>query len=201
MKYRLELTEEQAKIVSHACDLYCRIGLGQFDRIVEFCMDKEFFGRTEKMSDKEFSDWLDRRDKAETKMLEARQFIFPMLHGKGHSYGIGNDTDSNMAWNIHQVLRYHVGNDERKPYAVYGELPKIEVVKEPEDYFQYKDKWIAYRKEGMIPIFHGKCVGQHLNCVVIKKKKGRRMDYIDIGNVVKVFDNKKDCYDFKEVEE
>lgn len=130
VKYKLELTEEQAKLVSNACDLYCRIGLGQFDRIVEFCMDKEFIGRTEKMSDEEFHDWLDRRDKAENKMYEAREFIFPKLQGKLHTYGIGHDTESNMAYNIHQVLRYHVGNDERKPFAVYGELPKIEVVEE-----------------------------------------------------------------------
>ena len=129
-KYKLTLTEEQARLVSHACDLYCRIGLGQFDRIVEFCMDKEFFGRTEKMSDEEFKDWLERRDVAEHWMYEARKHIFTRLDGKCHTYGIGHDAESNMAWNIHQVLRHYVGNDERKPYAIYGELPEIEVVEE-----------------------------------------------------------------------
>lgn len=201
MKYKLELTEEQAKLISNACDLYCRIGLGQFDRIVEFCMDKEFVGRTEKMSDEEFHDWLDRKDKAENKMYEAREFIFPKLQGKLHTYGIGHDTESNMAWNIHQVLRYHVGNDERKPFAVYGELPKIEKVLEREDYLQYEDKWIAYHREGMSQILHGKCIRQNLNCLYIKKKKGRRMDYIDVSQIIKVFDNKKECYEFNEVEE
>lgn len=129
-KYKLELTQDQADIISAACELYCRIGLGQFDRMIEFCMDKEFYCRKEKMTDEEFNNWIDRREKAENKMYEAREFIFTKLQGKLHTYGIGHDTESNMAWNIHQVLRYHAGNDERKPYAVYGELPEIEVVEE-----------------------------------------------------------------------
>ena len=82
----------------------------------------------QKMTDEEFNDWIDRRDKAESLVYKAREYIFPELQGRGHSYGIGRDPESNIAWNIHQVLRYHAGNDERKPYAVYGELPEIEVV-------------------------------------------------------------------------
>lgn len=129
-KYKLELTQDQADIISAACELYCRVGLGQFDRMVEFCMDKEFYHRKEKMTDEEFNNWIDRRDKAESLVYEAREYIFPELQGRCHSYGIGRDPESNIAWNIHQVLRYHAGNDERKPYAVYGELPEIEVVEE-----------------------------------------------------------------------
>ena len=30
-KYNLEITQEQAKIISDACDLYCRVSLGQFE--------------------------------------------------------------------------------------------------------------------------------------------------------------------------
>ena len=30
MKYKLEITQEQADIISKACDLYCRLRLGQF---------------------------------------------------------------------------------------------------------------------------------------------------------------------------
>jgi hypothetical protein len=80
--------------------------------------------------DEEFNNWIDRRDKAESLVYEAREYIFPELQGRGHSYGIGRDLESNIAWNIHQVLRYYAGNDERKPYAVYGELPEIEVLEE-----------------------------------------------------------------------
>lgn len=126
-KYKLELTQDQADIISAACELYCRVGLGQFDRMVEFCMDKEFYHRKEKMTDEEFNNWIDRRDKAEDLVYAAREYIYPELQGRGHSYGIGHNMDDNTAWNIHQVLRYYAGNDERKPFAVYGKLPKIEV--------------------------------------------------------------------------
>ena len=130
MKYKLELTEDQAKILSAACELYYRTGLGQFNHMVEFCMDREFYNRKEKMSDEEFNNWIDRRDKAEDLVYAAREYIYPELQGRGHSYGIGHNMDDNTVWNIHQVLRYYAGNDERKPFAVYGELPKIEKVEE-----------------------------------------------------------------------
>lgn len=130
MKYKLELTEDQARILSEACELYYRTGLGQFNHMVEFCMDREFYNRDKKMSDEEFNNWIDCRDKAEDLVYAARKYIYPELQGRGHSYGIGHNMDDNTAWNIHQVLRYYAGNDERKPFAVYGELPKIEKVEE-----------------------------------------------------------------------
>lgn len=95
-KYKLELTQDQADIISAACELYCRVGLGQFDRMVEFCMDKEFYCRTEKMTDEEFNNWIDRRDKAEILVYEAREYIFPELQGRGHSYGIGRDPEKSL---------------------------------------------------------------------------------------------------------
>ena len=34
-KIQLTLTEEQAKIVSTACEFYARVRMGQFDRIID----------------------------------------------------------------------------------------------------------------------------------------------------------------------
>ena len=127
-KYNLEITQEQAKIISYACDLYCRVSLGQFDRIVEFCMEKEFFDGTCTIDEKTFPEWLERKKKAYDLMLQVRQNLFPELYGNGKSYGIGKDTNANTAYNVHQVLRYYTGNDERIPYALYGELPKIKIM-------------------------------------------------------------------------
>lgn len=36
MKYTLELTDEQARVVQDACDAYCRMLLGQFGHAVEY---------------------------------------------------------------------------------------------------------------------------------------------------------------------
>lgn len=79
MKYKLELTEDQARILSAACELYYRTGLGQFNHMVEFCMDREFYNRDEKMSDEEFNNWIDRRDKAEDLVYADREYIYPEL--------------------------------------------------------------------------------------------------------------------------
>lgn len=91
-------------------------------------MEKEFFESECKTDEKAFYEWLERKKKAQELMLQARQNIFPDLYGNGQSYGIGQDTNANTAYNVHQVLRYYTGNDDRKPYALYGELPKIESV-------------------------------------------------------------------------
>ena len=113
----LMLTEAQAKVVSRACEFYCRIYLGQFDEIpYELMLHQD-------MSD----NWCKRRDEAEKKLLEARHFIYPELYGIGHSYGVGKFEVADKAWNVYQVLRYALG-DGRKPYAFYGEtLPLCSV--------------------------------------------------------------------------
>lgn len=114
----LTLTEEQAKVVSRACEFYCRIYNGQFQEIPFELMIHQ------NMAD---ADWCYRRDKAEEKLLEARQYIYPELHGIGHSYGVGKFEVADKAWNVYQVLRYALG-DGRKPYAFYGEtLPLCSV--------------------------------------------------------------------------
>ena len=119
----LILTEEQAKVVSRACEFYCRIYNGQFQEIPFELM------LCQNMAD---ADWCYRRDKAEEKLLEARQYIYPELHGIGHSYGVGKFSCADTAWNAYQVLRYALG-DERKPYALFGEELPICTVTNSED--------------------------------------------------------------------
>ena len=114
----LTMTEDQARVVSRACEFYCRIYNGQFQEIPFELMLRQ------DMADGE---WCYRREEAEKKLLEAREYIYPELYGAGHSYGIGKFECADKAWNTHQVLR-HVLGDDRKPYAFFGEtLPECEV--------------------------------------------------------------------------
>lgn len=119
MKYILELTEEQLRVLSTACEFYARIRIGQFKEITWHCMD---------WKDCDINDMCRRRDEAERILLEARKQIYPDLHGYGHSYGIGKFKDADLSFDIYQVARMHLG-DDRTPYS-NNKLPKITVVED-----------------------------------------------------------------------
>lgn len=112
MKLQLTLTEEQAKVVSTACEFYARIRMGQFDEIIYHTLD---FGINT-------DDYCNRRDKAHDLLFAARKELFPELHGYGHSYGIGKFKDADQAFDVYQVLRQQFG-DGREPFSYY-ELPE-----------------------------------------------------------------------------
>ena len=116
----LTMTESQASAVSRACEFFCRIYLGQFQEIsYELLFNQP-------LDDK----YCDRRDAADHYLFEARKFIYPELHGIGHSYGVGKFEIADKAWNAYQVLRHALG-DDRKPYALFGEtLPECSVKEE-----------------------------------------------------------------------
>ena len=116
MKYKLTLTKEQAQIVSLACEFYARIKMGQFQEIPYHLM----------MDQPLADNWCERRDAAETYLLQARKMIYPELGGYGHSYGLGKFEDADMAFDVHQVIRHKFG-DKRPPFS-YHELPICEEV-------------------------------------------------------------------------
>ena len=125
MKYKLEITQEQADIISKACDLYCRLRLGQFDRIVDHTLEERL------LDGLSVSEYIERKEKMKEHLLGARNVCFDELSKTfQHSYGLGHDTACQIAFNIHQVLRYHAGHDKRLPMAVWGELPEIEKITE-----------------------------------------------------------------------
>lgn len=112
-KYELELTEEQLRVLSIACEFYARVRMGQFNEIVWRCLDLSLG----------MDDYCGRRDRAEELLLDARKEIYPGLHGIGHSYGIGKFEDADLAFDIYQVARREFG-DKREPFS-YNELPKL----------------------------------------------------------------------------
>lgn len=119
-RYRLELTEDDLRVLNMACEFYARVRMGQFSEIMYYCLDcQDIIG-----------DFWERRDEAERLLFEARKYIYPELTGRGHSYGVGKFEDADRAFDIHQVVRYSLGNP-RQPYDLFGRgLPKCEKKKE-----------------------------------------------------------------------
>ena len=59
------------------------------------------------------------------------------------------------------------------------------------------DKWVAFRWHGMEPIMHGQIQSFSLEgTCTIKCKNGSRK-WINKKDVLKFFDNKKECYEYK----
>ena len=112
---KLELTEEQAHIVSKACEFFARIRMGQYMEIVHNCLDV----KQEHYSEK--------REALSRVLLHAREFTHPDLERNfGHSYGMGKYEDADRAFDVHQVIRHALG-DDREPFSHY-DLPKCEAV-------------------------------------------------------------------------
>lgn len=107
-KIVLELTEEEASLVSQACEFYARIRIGQFSEIPYYCINPSA------------EDYCNRRDLANEYLLMARKQIYPNLSGIGHSYGIGKFKDADKAYDVHQVLREKLHGT--KPFS-YDPLP------------------------------------------------------------------------------
>ena len=113
---KLTMTEEQAKIVSLACEFYARVRMGQFNEIVWHLLDIKIPS----------GEYCERREKAEQLLLDVRKQLYPDLHGAGHSYGIGKFDDADLAFDVHQVIRHEMG-DGRTPSS-YHDLPICERV-------------------------------------------------------------------------
>ena len=114
MKYILELSKEQLAVLSRACEFYARIRIGQFEQITWNCLD---------WKNDDINNICNRRDEAERLLFEVRKQVYPDLHGRGHSYGIGKFEDADLSFDIYQVTRNKLG-DDRPPFS-YHPLPKI----------------------------------------------------------------------------
>ncbi len=135
-KFRLEMTETQARAIVAALDLAIRIHLGQFGRIVDECMEWEP-GKTD--------EWCQRRERAEALLLQARNIIMPELqdmHSLHGSHGVYSGVERERLYNlmlaVRSCLAYHEQPeggytvDFRKPMAIHvnEEMPKCEVVED-----------------------------------------------------------------------
>ena len=111
MKYILELNEEQAEVVSTACEVFARIKMGQFNEIVWHCAEKHC---------------VDDPEEVQRLWLKLRKHIYPeLIEHAGHSYGMEKFRDADLAFDVHQVIRRNFG-DPREPFS-YHELPRCYV--------------------------------------------------------------------------
>lgn len=112
---QLTLTDQQAQIVSRACEFYARMRYGQFNELITETMEFD------KIPQDKVEDF---RHNAEKLLFTARTYLMPTLHGYGHSYGLGHDEVSDRAYDVYQVLRMHFG-DTRTPFSYY-DLPSAD---------------------------------------------------------------------------
>jgi hypothetical protein len=98
---RLELTNEQAEVVSLACDFYARVKIGQFGEIIDRTLDIKIPS----------NEYLERKRMARLYIIEARNEIYPDLHGFGHSYGYGKFADADDAIDVSKCIRHAMADD------------------------------------------------------------------------------------------
>lgn len=110
-KVTLELNEEQAKLLSDACEFYARMRMGQFGEIIWCCAKGHY---------------VDRPEEAQQLWLQLRKIVMPDLTmHPGHSLGVGHIKEADLVFDIHQVLRSALG-DKREPWSAY-DLPTVKV--------------------------------------------------------------------------
>lgn len=104
---QLNLTDRQAKIAARACEFYTRIVLGQFNEII-----------LELVNDENIDAITDHRAEIEELLFKARDLIYPELHGRGHSYGVGKFEHADKSYDVYQSIR-NVFGDPRSPFSYY----------------------------------------------------------------------------------
>lgn len=110
MKYTLELTEKQAKLLSYACDQFARLIQGQdssFQDLMEAAWGKRCKKATGNSMDEEWDGgWHTMRDDAERISQEIKQRFWGLPPNALN--GIHYDDTADILWDIHQVLRHEL---------------------------------------------------------------------------------------------
>lgn len=110
MKYTLELTEKQAKLLSYACDQFARLIQGQdssFQDLMEEAWGKRCKKATGNSMDEEWDGgWHAMRDDAERISKEIKQRFWGLPSNTLN--GIHYDDTADILWDIHQVLRHEL---------------------------------------------------------------------------------------------
>ena len=134
-KYRLEMNEEQARTVIAALDLAIRIRLGQWNEIVEQCLECDY---------DDIDEYLKRKEDAVYILEQAREIVMPELKGKmmACSYGVYKFDYTERAFNVLKAVRsciawhenpqggYEVIYDRPRAINVNEGMPKCEVVED-----------------------------------------------------------------------
>lgn len=111
----LMLSEEQARNLANACEVYARVRVGEFQQVARICMPMK----------KDTGDFHKRSDEAWRLLWEARKQIYPDLHSIWHTYGFRKFDDASVAFDVHQAIRYTL--DGARPFCKPCALIQCEV--------------------------------------------------------------------------
>lgn len=130
-KYRMTMTEPQARLVIRALDFFSRLRMGQFGELIGLVLP---------VSDGDIDDYKRRRDEAERILLDARDVLMPELrdmHSLHGSYGVYAFDDSRAAWHTLQAIRSCIAwhNNPAGGWTVdfdkpSGDAPTVEAVED-----------------------------------------------------------------------
>ena len=129
-KYRLEMTEEQARTVIAALDFWTRMRIGQWKELVDLCLPCDY---------EHIDEWCQKRDDAELLIMSVRDKVMPELTYNA-SYGVYKFEATERAFNVLKAVRSAIAWHNRpeggyevifdRPMAIHvnEEMPKCEAV-------------------------------------------------------------------------
>lgn len=134
--YNLKLTENQAKILSRACDVYSRLICGQdkeYQDLFEAAWEKRCKETTGKIMDDSFEGgWHVMREDAEKLCKEIKKKFWGLDWCS--LYGVHYDETSDVLFDLHQVIRHQLWldrpEDKKLPYTVDAS-EALQFAKEP----------------------------------------------------------------------
>ena len=136
MKYLIELTEKQARLLSWACDTLPRLIEGQdwsFQQLMEEAWEKRCKKATGNfMDDKWDGGWYAMREEAERVCKEIKAKFWGLAPNA--LYGIHYDDTADILWDIHTTLRHQLWLDKpegKKLHYTVDASPAMQVGSEP----------------------------------------------------------------------
>ena len=133
--YTLELTEQQARKLSYACDYFSRIICGQdfiLQELLEAAWEKRCKEATGKMMDEEWDGgWFAMRQDAEDICYQIKKRFWNLA--KNQLHGIRYDDTADILYDLHRVIRHQLWKDNpnRSSMTVDAEKPFYAIGKEP----------------------------------------------------------------------
>jgi len=131
-KYRLEMTEEQARMMIAALDFWMRMRMGQFGELIDLVMPVSPDGNVD--------DYLQKKECAEQVLLCVRNLLMPDLRGMNSlfgSYSVYKLPETERAFDLLKSIRSCIAwhNNPDGGYEViydrpHGEAPKCEAVED-----------------------------------------------------------------------
>lgn len=123
MNYKIEVTEEQLRLLQHATEFASRFICGQVE--TSYWPDVALEGPAQRKIDGgNVSTWCDMRDKIDDLMGQVKQIGWKMP--RGGSYGVGYTPYTDNLWDLSQVFRHRLYTDApggKSAMHVAGDTP------------------------------------------------------------------------------